>query len=82
MAILYVIAYLIVIYTALFKPQGSLLYLLPILSFPMPVKAVRRFNKNDTPETMMPAMVATGKANTFCVLYAIAIYLSALGGAL
>ena len=30
MAILYVIAYLIVIYTALFKPQGSLLYLLPI----------------------------------------------------
>ena len=83
MAILYVIAYLIVIYTALFKPQGSLLYLLPILSFPMPVKAVRRFNKNDTPETMMPAMVATGKANTFFgVLYAIAIYLSALGGAL
>ena len=33
----------------------------------MPVKAVRRFNKNDTPETMMPAMVATGKANTFLV---------------
>ena len=44
-----------------FKPAGSLFYLLVLLSFPMPIKAVRRFNKNDTPETMMPAMAATGK---------------------
>ena len=57
---------------SLFKPAGSLFYLLVLLSFPMPIKAVRRFNKNDTPETMMPAMAATGKTNTFFgLLYAL-----------
>ncbi len=79
MAIMYAIAYIIVIITAFFKPAGSLFYLLVLLSFPMPIKAVRRFNKNDTPETMMPAMAATGKTNTFFgLLYALGIYISAL----
>lgn len=49
----------------------------------MPIKAVRLFNKNDTPETMMPAMAATGKTNTFFgLLYALGIYISALLGAI
>ncbi|MDU3557697.1 MAG: UbiA family prenyltransferase, partial [Staphylococcus epidermidis] len=85
MAIMYAIAYIIVIITAFFKPAGSLFYLLVLLSFPMPIKAVRRFNKNDTPEpeTMMPAMAATGKTNTFFgLLYALGIYISALLGAI
>ena len=83
MAIMYAIAYIIVIITAFFKPAGSLFYLLVLLSFPMPIKAVRRFNKNDTPETMMPAMAATGKTNTFFgLLYALRIYISALLGAI
>ena len=48
-------------------------------SFPLPIKAVRRFKKYDTPESMMPAMAATGKTNTFFgVLYALGIYISAL----
>ena len=69
--------------TALFKAPGSLFYLLVLLSFPMPIKAVRRFNKNDTPATMMPAMAATGKTNTiFGLLYALGIYISALLGGL
>ncbi|TGJ53827.1 1,4-dihydroxy-2-naphthoate polyprenyltransferase, partial [Ligilactobacillus ruminis] len=77
------IAGIIVIITAFFKPAGSLFYLLVLLSFPMPIKAVRRFNKNDTPETMMPAMAATGKTNTFFgLLYALGIYISALLGAI
>ncbi|MDU3163394.1 MAG: 1,4-dihydroxy-2-naphthoate polyprenyltransferase, partial [Staphylococcus epidermidis] len=81
MAIMYAIAYIIVIITAFFKPAGSLFYLLVLLSFPMPIKAVRLFNKNDTPETMMPAMAATGKTNTFFgLLYALGIYISALLG--
>ena len=54
MAAMYIVAYVFVIFTALFKAPGSLFYLLVLLSFPMPIKAVRRFNKNDTPATMMP----------------------------
>ncbi|MDU4601760.1 MAG: UbiA family prenyltransferase, partial [Staphylococcus warneri] len=83
MATMYVVAYALVVFTALFKSGGSLFYLLVLLSFPMPIKAVRRFNKNDTPETMMPAMAATGKTNTiFGLLYALGIYISALLGAI
>ena len=62
MAMMYAVAYIIVIITAFLNP-GILFYLLVLLSFPMPIKAVRRFNKM-IPETMMPAMV-TGKTNTF-----------------
>lgn len=83
MATMYVVAYALVVFTALFKSGGSLFYLLVLLSFPMPIKAVRRFNKNDTPATMMPAMAATGKTNTiFGLLYALGIYISALLGAI
>jgi len=83
MAAMYIVAYVFVIFTALFKAPGSLFYLLVLLSFPMPIKAVRRFNKNDTPATMMPAMAATGKTNTiFGLLYALGIYISALLGAI
>lgn len=83
MATMYVVAYALVVFTTLFKSGGSLFYLLVLLSFPMPIKAVRRFNKNDTPETMMPAMAATGKTNTiFGLLYALGIYISALLGAI
>ncbi|ATN03184.1 1,4-dihydroxy-2-naphthoate polyprenyltransferase [Staphylococcus capitis] len=83
MAAMYIVAYVFVIFTALFKAPGSLFYLLVLLSFPMPIKAVRRFNKNDTPATMMPAMAATGKTNTiFGLLYALGIYISALLGGL
>ena len=79
MAAMYILAYLIVIFTALFKSGGSLFYLLVLFSFPMPIKAIRRFNKNDTPVSMMPAMAATGKTNTiFGILYALGIYISAL----
>ena len=82
MAAMYIVAYVFVIFTALFKAPGSLFYLLVLLSFPMPIKAVRRFNKNDTPATMMPAMAA-GKTNTiFGLLYALGIYISALLGGL
>ena len=81
MAAMYIVAYVFVIFTALFRAPGSLFYLLVLLSFPMPIKAVRRFNKNDTPATMMPAMAATGKTNTFFgLLYALGIYISALCG--
>ena len=45
MAIMYIVAYALVVFTALFKSGGSLFYLLVLLSFPMPIKAVRRFNK-------------------------------------
>lgn len=83
MATMYIVAYALVVFTALFKSGGSLFYLLVLLSFPMPIKAVRRFNKNDTPATMMPAMAATGKTNTiFGLLYALGIYISALLGAI
>ncbi len=81
MATCYILAYLFVIYTALFKDGGSLFYLLALLSFPLPIKVYRRFKKNDTPQTMMPAMAAAGKTNTFFgVLYALGIYISALLG--
>lgn len=79
MSIMYIIAYVFVIITIFIKPGGSLFYLLVLLSFPMPVKVIRRFKKHDTPATMMPAMGAAGKTNTiFGILYALAIYLSAL----
>ena len=81
MGLLYIIAYLFVIGLIIFHPGASLFYLLVLLSFNMPIKAVRRFKKNDTPQTMMPAMAATGKTNTiFGILYALGIYLSGLAG--
>ena len=83
MAAMYIVAYVFVIFTALFKAPGSLFCLLVLLSFPMPIKAVRRFNKNDTPATMMPAMAATGKTNTiFGLLYALGIYIGTFRWAL
>ncbi|MCE5037709.1 1,4-dihydroxy-2-naphthoate polyprenyltransferase [Staphylococcus auricularis] len=79
MAAMYIIAYLWVVFTALFKIEGSLFYLLVLLSFPMPIKVINRFKKNDTPATMMPAMAATGQTNTiFGLLYALGIYISGL----
>ncbi len=79
MAIMYFIAYAFIVLTIIIKPGGSLFYLLALLSFPMPVKVIRRFKKNDTPPTMMPAMAAAGKTNTFFgLLYALGIYISAL----
>ena len=45
MAVMYIIAYVFVVYTALFVDGGSLFYLLVLLSFPMPVKAIRRFKR-------------------------------------
>ncbi|PTJ19197.1 1,4-dihydroxy-2-naphthoate polyprenyltransferase [Staphylococcus simulans] len=81
MALMYIIAYAWVIYTVFFVPGGSIFYLLVLLSFPFPIKAIRRFKKNDTPAEMMPAMTATGKTNTvFGLLYALGIYISALLG--
>lgn len=81
MALMYIIAYAWVIYTVFFVPGGSIFYLLILLSFPFPIKAIRRFKKNDTPAEMMPAMAATGKTNTvFGLLYALGIYISALLG--
>ncbi|MFO3688090.1 1,4-dihydroxy-2-naphthoate polyprenyltransferase [Staphylococcus felis] len=77
----YAFAYLFVIFTALFKDGGSLFYLLVLLSFPLPIKVYRRFKRADTPQTMMPAMAASGKTNTiFGLLYALGIYISALLG--
>lgn len=81
LALMYIVAYAFVAYITFFIPGGSIFFLLALLSFPLPVKAVRRFKKNDTPATMMPAMAATGKTNTFFgVLYALGIYISALLG--
>lgn len=81
LALMYIFAYAFVVYITFFIPGGSIFFLLALLSFPLPVKAVRRFKKNDTPATMMPAMAATGKTNTFFgVLYALGIYISALLG--
>lgn len=81
LAFMYIIAYVLVIYITFFKPGGSIFFLLALLSFPLPIKAVRRFKKYDTPESMMPAMAVTGKTNTFFgVLYALGIYISALLG--
>ena len=80
MAVMYIIAYVFVVYTALFVDGGSLFYLLVLLSFPMPVKAIRRFKKNDTPASMMPAMVQLENKHNFGVLYALGIYISALLG--
>ncbi|MEB6061388.1 1,4-dihydroxy-2-naphthoate polyprenyltransferase [Staphylococcus pseudoxylosus] len=81
LALMYIVAYALVIYITFFQPGGSIFFLLALLSFPMPIKAVRRFKKNDTPQTMMPAMAATGKTNTFFgLLYALGIYISAILG--
>ncbi len=46
MAIMYFIAYAFIVLTIIIKPGGSLFYLLALLSFPMPVKVIRRFKKN------------------------------------
>lgn len=81
LALMYIVAYALVIYITFFQPGGSIFFLLALLSFPMPIKVVRRFKKNDTPQTMMPAMAATGKTNTFFgLLYALGIYISAILG--
>lgn len=81
LALMYIVAYALVIYITFLQPGGSIFFLLALLSFPLPIKAVRRFKKNDTPATMMPAMAATGKTNTFFgLLYALGIYISALLG--
>ncbi|MDK9857864.1 1,4-dihydroxy-2-naphthoate polyprenyltransferase [Staphylococcus equorum] len=81
LALMYIVVYALVIYITFFQPGGSIFFLLALLSFPLPIKAVRRFKKNDTPATMMPAMAATGKTNTFFgLLYALGIYISALLG--
>lgn len=81
LALMYIVAYVLVIYITFFQPGGSIFFLLALLSFPMPIKAVRRFKKNDTPQTMMHAMAATGKTNTFFgLLYALGIYISAILG--
>lgn len=81
LALMYIVAYALVIYITFFQPGGSIFFLLALLSFPLPIKAVSRFKKNDTPATMMPAMAATGKTNTFFgLLYALGIYISALLG--
>src|SRR5699024_4102632 len=45
MAILYIFAYGFVIYLALFKPYGSIIWLIALISAPFPIKAIRRFNK-------------------------------------
>ncbi|SUM32398.1 1,4-dihydroxy-2-naphthoate octaprenyltransferase [Staphylococcus gallinarum] len=58
LAFMYIVAYVLVIYITFFKPGGSIFFLLALLSFPLPIKAVRRFKKYDTPESMMPAMAA------------------------
>lgn len=83
MAILYIFAYGFLIYLALFKSYGSIIWLIALISAPFPIKAIRRFNKNDTPQSMMPAMAATGKANTiFGLLLALGVYISGLLGGL
>ena len=82
MSAMYILAYAWVVFTVFFKDAGSLFYLLVLLSFPMPIKAIRRFKKNETPAAMMPAMAAAAKTNTFFgVLLALGIYLSSLIGA-
>jgi 1,4-dihydroxy-2-naphthoate octaprenyltransferase len=81
LGLMYIIAYALVVFLAFFRPGGSIFFLLALLSFPMPIKAVRRFKKHDTPATMMSAMEATGKTNTFFgILYALGIYISAILG--
>ena len=57
LAFMYIVAYVLVIYITFFKPGGSIFFLLALLSFPLPIKAVRRFKKYDTPESMMPAKI-------------------------
>ena len=47
LAFMYIVAYVLVIYITFFKPGGSIFFLLALLSFPLPIKAVRRF-KNMT----------------------------------
>ncbi|MCU7557238.1 1,4-dihydroxy-2-naphthoate polyprenyltransferase [Macrococcus capreoli] len=79
MALLYLISFLIVLYTVFFKPYGSPFLLLILLSFNLPIKAVNRFLKGDTPIELMPAMKVTGQFNTvFGFLFALGLYLAAL----
>ncbi len=79
MARMQLIAYAFIVLTIIIKPGGRLFYLLASLSFPMPVKVMIISRRIDTPPTMMPAMAAAGKTNTFFgLLYALGIYISAL----
>lgn len=79
MAILYFISFATIIYITFTKPYGSLFLLLILFSWNLPIKAVNRFFKGDTPLELMPAMKVTGKFNTiFGFLLAIGVYLSAL----
>ena len=45
MAAMYILAYLIVIFTAFIQIRWLIILLLVLFSFPMPIKAIRRFNK-------------------------------------
>ncbi|RIM19271.1 1,4-dihydroxy-2-naphthoate polyprenyltransferase, partial [Staphylococcus cohnii] len=42
LALMYIVAYALVIYITFFQPGGSIFFLLALLSFPLPIKAVRR----------------------------------------
>lgn len=63
MAALYLISFLAVFYLVFTKPYGSLFILLVLLSFNLPIKAVRRFLHGNTPLELMP-MKVTGQFNT------------------
>lgn len=77
MAVLYLISFLIVFYAAL-QNYGSWLLFIVILSGNLPIKAVRRFLRGDTPIELMPAMKVTGQFNTvFGFLFAFALYVIA-----
>lgn len=79
MALLYVISFLVVLYTVFYKPYGSPFLLLVLLSFNLPIKAVNRFFKGHTPIELMPAMKVTGQFNTvFGFLFALGLYIAAL----
>lgn len=79
MALLYFISFIVIVYVAVMKDYGSYFLLLVLFSANLPIKAVRRFLKGDTPLELMPAMKVTGQFNTvFGFLLAIAIYISAV----
>ncbi|TDM18706.1 1,4-dihydroxy-2-naphthoate polyprenyltransferase [Macrococcoides canis] len=79
MAALYLISFLAVFYLVFTKPYGSLFMLLVLLSFNLPIKAVRRFLHGNTPLELMPAMKVTGQFNTvFGLLFAIGLYIAGL----
>lgn len=79
MAVLYFISFAVIIYIVFTKPYGSIFLLLVLFSFNLPIKAVRRFFKGDTPIELMPAMKVTGQFNTvFGFLLALGVYISAV----